>query len=344
MYENRSESLIRVSVETVSETGMALLAHAGCEHALAESWIRIALDRDMLRDFGRGISRLPLILDRIAAGTLTTRLDVEVQLPSPLSARVFSTRRNWPDQVGIKAAELACTIASKHGASFVAFPKPNIAGAVLPPVIDAGMIGAVFVQNAPLLNYQLALENLVGNNPLAFCAPGDPPFLFDGALSRYGLTNLLYEARVNGTIPPGSVLDREGREVADTAILSAVSQYQRGAGSLAPLGGMKGIGLAMGLEFLAGALTGGFFDPPEGKFWGEGALLIVLSPHLFQNTQMIQQIQSYLAQFQSYPGQHASRIRQRIISKGWMMYPASIIQEVNDVAKRKQVLHRIETV
>jgi LDH2 family malate/lactate/ureidoglycolate dehydrogenase len=344
MVQHFSKAPLRASLETAYGTCEELLTQAGCEQTLAESWVHIALDRDMLGDYGRGISRLPSILDRIAAGMLMPHLHVQVQRLSPLSARVTSTSRNWPDQVGIKASELACTIASEHGAGFVAFPKPDIAGAVLQPVIDTELLGMVFVQNAPLLNYQLSSENLVGNNPLAFCAPGNPPFLFDGALSQYGLTNLLYKAHESEHLPQGAILNKEGQEVAEREILFALSQKQRGAGSLAPLGGMKGFGIAMGLEFLAGALTGGFFDPPAGKYWGEGALVIVLSPHLFQNTQMIQRIQSYLAQFQSYPGQHASNVRQETISRGWMMYPASIIEQVNDIAARKHITRRIQII
>ncbi|QBD74677.1 hypothetical protein EPA93_01195 [Ktedonosporobacter rubrisoli] len=335
------DALVSVSLAEVEATGLALFRNAGCEAELAASWMQIALDRDMQADYGRGISRLPSILEQVEAGTMSRRLDLRIERPSPMAARIFASRRDWPDQVGVKAAELAMQIAQQHGVSFVAFPQPHILGALLQPVLEAQYIGMVLVQNEPLMNYGTAPENLVGNNPLAICAPGNPPFIFDGALSQYGLVNLLYDASTRGTVPAGAIIDGTGQETTDPAILQAIAERQRTRGSMLPLGGMKGLGLAMGLEFLAGALTGGFFSANEGKPWGAGALIIVLGPQLFQHEQMARQASEYLAHFSSYPGQHSWQQRQQARQTGRLDYPAAIIHSLNELAAGKQLQERI---
>lgn len=196
----------------------------------------------------------------------------------------MSTYRDWPDEVARKAAELAVRLAEEHGIGIVACPKPNIIGEGLKPVWSAGLVGLVLTQNAPLLNRGLSKENAVGNNPLAVCAPGDPPFLFDGsfgAYSRHSFVSLKELADREGELPPGIVLDKEGRPSRDTDILYGILSGDRAQGSFSPLGGMKGLGMAMGMEFVAGALTGGFFGEAPGKPWGEGAVILALSPRLF---------------------------------------------------------------
>lgn len=207
----------------------------------------------MRGDFTRGIQRLPAVLRQVEGGWLNTRLDLHIEQLTAVSARVAAPYRQWPDQVGQAAAALAVDLAQQHGIGLVAFPKPNVVGAVLEPTIRAGMLGLAVVQNAPLLNYPgIARRNLVGNNPIAFCAPGDPPFVFDGALSQFSLSGLRDVAQ-RGRLPVGAVLDAEGHPSDDPRIVESLVQGDSGQGSLAPLGSIKGLGLAMCAEFLAGA-------------------------------------------------------------------------------------------
>ena len=64
----------------------------------------------------------------------------------------------------------------------------------------------------------------------------------------------------------------------DKETILRLAEGDFGSGGLTPIGGIKGLGLAMGMEMLAGALTGGFYQPPVGKPWGQGSM-IKESPH-----------------------------------------------------------------
>lgn len=267
-------------------------------------------------------------------------LETRTEKSTTLSARVRAPRRHWPDQVGQHAAVLAAGMASEHGIGLVAFPKPHVVGAVLEPVVGAGMLGAVFVQNAPLMNHPgAAPRNLVGNNPFAFCAPGDPPFLFDGAMSQHSLFGLLEDAK-RGALPKGAVLDEDGKPSRDPKIVEGLSGPERGGGSLAPLGGVKGLGLAMCAELLAGALTGGFHDPPAGKPWGEGALVVAFAEQLFPSQGMADRIRDYLGQFDSYPGLHAqSSVVER--TTGGITYPEDLLRALDAASEQRGLARRL---
>ena len=313
---------------------------AGVDPTIAVSWLDVAVRRDSLGDFARGMRRLPAVLGRVDSGDLGMSLDVRGERLTALSARVRAPHLHWPDQVGRHAAELAAVMAGEQGIGLVAFPKPHVLGATLEPVLDAGMMGLVLVQNAPLINHPgVASRNLVGNNPLAFCAPGDPPFLFDGALSQRSLFGLLDDAR-DGTLPPGAVFDESGAPSRDPRIVEGLASAERRGGSLAPLGGIKGIGLAMCAELLAGALTGGFHDPPTGKPWGEGALVIAFGEKLFRSEDMAAHIRTYLEQFDSYAGQHARLLAAERTSDG-IEYPEAVLKALDAASMSRGITARL---
>ena len=304
---------------------------------VVSSWIQIALDRDMIGDFARGIGRLPFILYQIDRGVLDRTLCIQSETITAISACVSAPSRHWPDQVGIHAAQEAVSLAQDHSIGLVAFPKPSIVGAVLKPVVSAGFLGIVLVQNTPRLNGRISVDNCVGNNPIAICAPGDPPFLFDGALSQFSFFDLLDKAQKGESIPEGAILDENGCPSLDPDVVVRLAEEQSGVGSLVPLGGIKGLGLAMGVECLAGALTGGFYDPPSGKPWGQGALVIVLSPHLFGVENLESQMVSYLSNFASYPGQHASQMRNTVRNTGYISYPETVVQTLSELAGKHDI-------
>jgi LDH2 family malate/lactate/ureidoglycolate dehydrogenase len=89
----------------------------------------------------------------------------------------------------------------------------------------------------------------IGNNPLSFAAPlrGRPPVVFDMAASEAAFGKIM-EAAARGTpLPEGWALDEKGSPTRDAAVALT--------GMLLPVSGPKGIGLAMLVETLAGALT-----------------------------------------------------------------------------------------
>jgi LDH2 family malate/lactate/ureidoglycolate dehydrogenase len=320
---------VPILVEEMRPWSRELLGKWVEDDYVVETWTEIALNLDLIGDFTRGNARLESIVERIRNGQISRRLEITTEQITPLSARVYSTYRNWPDEVARKGAVLAASIADTYGIGIVAVPKPNIIGEGLMPVLAAGQIGLILTQNNPMLNMRISDENLIGNNPLAICAPGDPPFLFDGsfcAYSRHSMIVLKDHANRHGELPPGIILDADGEDSHDVNILYGLLQGDRRIGSFPPLGGLKGLHMAMGMEFLAGALTGGFFGNAPGKPWGEGAVILAFSPRLFEVDTMKEHIQAYLNAFRTYPGYHSFEQRREVLERGRIEYPLEVYE------------------
>ncbi len=114
---------------------------------------------------------------------------------------------------------------------------------------EAGAFCMVGQRTPPVLGMEGFAGPAIGHNPIAFGCPlpGQAPIVFDVACSVAARGHILLAAREGKPIPEGWALDAEGQPTTDA---------QRAlAGSLLPTGGHKGIGIAMMVECLAGALA-----------------------------------------------------------------------------------------
>jgi LDH2 family malate/lactate/ureidoglycolate dehydrogenase len=129
----------------------------------------------------------------------------------------------------------------------------------------------------PLMPAPGGRTRALGTNPLCFAAPtgGDFPLVFDMATSAIAGFKARILAQQGKRVPEGLVYDGQGRPTTDPGDLD------RG-GSLAPVGGYKGFGLALMVEVLAGVLTGAQFGQNAGVVNGkEGHFFLALNPESF---------------------------------------------------------------
>jgi LDH2 family malate/lactate/ureidoglycolate dehydrogenase len=123
----------------------------------------------------------------------------------------------------------------------------------------------------------LAMEGFrgaaIGHNPIAFGCPlpGHAPIVFDVACSVAARGHILLAARDGEPIPEGWALDAEGHPTTDAK--------RALGGFLVPMGGHKGIGIAMMVECLAGALTAAAPAPaPQRRDAMQAAFLWLVRP------------------------------------------------------------------
>jgi hydroxycarboxylate dehydrogenase B len=120
-----------------------------------------------------------------------------------------------------------------------------------------GLVSIHFVNVAgdPLVAPFGGIDVRIGTNPFcaAFPRKGEPPLLLDFATSgiAYGKTREAYNKGLQ--VGPGYLIDHEGRPTIDPKVM-----HTEPRGSLLPLGGHKGYGLAVLCEIFGGALSGGF--------------------------------------------------------------------------------------
>lgn len=148
------------------------------------------------------------------------------------------------------------------------------------PFAMEGLVALTFVAGSASVVPFGGTKPVYGTNPFAFAAPvaGLPPIVFDQASSSMANGEVRIAAREGRALPPDSGIDREGRPTVDpNAVLDG--------GALLTFGGHKGASIALLVEVMAAALTGGHFSA-EVDFAGHdgaetpktGQLFIALDP------------------------------------------------------------------
>jgi LDH2 family malate/lactate/ureidoglycolate dehydrogenase len=208
---------------------------------------------------------------------------------------------------------------------------------------EAGYFCLVGQRTPPLLAMEGFRGAAIGHNPIAFACPvpGEPPIVFDIACSVAARGHILLAARDGRPIPEGWALDAQGRPTTDAQAALA--------GALLPMGGHKGIGIAMMVECLAGALaaTAASLEPEanrlptSGAMGGQAAFLWMVDPGAFVQGDLFA---AYMAQWtEGYqasggdaahlPGRRGAQLEARGREQGVALPPA-LLKDLQALGER----------
>ena len=234
-------------------------------------------------------------------GTILPSSEVKIVRETPATALVDGGH-TLGHYVAYYAMKVAIEKAKNMGVSAVGVTNSNhfgIAGYYAEMAMRERMIGIVTTTTDALVHAWGGAEPVLGTNALAVGIPSDPPVLLDMATSVAARGKIVQAAKEGKPIPLGWAVDEEGNPTTDP--LKALR------GALSPFGGVKGYGLGLVLEILAGPLVGaaagkdviGTLEPVSG-FCTKGDLMIVLNPSAFvdyhnfqiQTRRFIEQVKS----------------------------------------------------
>jgi LDH2 family malate/lactate/ureidoglycolate dehydrogenase len=159
------------------------------------------------------------------------------------------------------AMDRAVELAAEHGIGAVAVRGSNHCGAmawIARRALDRGMIGLATTNALPTMAPWGGAERIIGINPLAIAIPAgtERPFVYDGAFSGSAHGKIRVSAQRGQPIPPDWATDRLGRPTTDP--VAALD------GLLLPIGGFKGVGLAMAMGILSSMLSGAAYGTELG--------------------------------------------------------------------------------
>jgi L-2-hydroxycarboxylate dehydrogenase (NAD+) len=165
------------------------------------------------------------------------------------------------------ATDVVLDIASELGFAVVTAVGSNSSSGSLTYYVDrlarAGLVSFVSGNTLAFATPPGGQARMLGTNPFSIGIPAEPhPFVFDIGTSAITFGDVLEAEAAGEPLPPDVAVDHEGnptrhpREVLD-------------GGSLLTFGGHKGLGLAMAVEVLAGALAGSAAAPAgPDDVWG----------------------------------------------------------------------------
>jgi LDH2 family malate/lactate/ureidoglycolate dehydrogenase len=229
-----------------------------------------ALVRSEMRGYRtHGMTRVPSYAERLRAGDF-----------NPHAAM---THRSFPGGIVLDADGAMGQVAGPHAVR-LGLEALESSASVLIAVQACGHLGALGIhalqaaeagafcmvgqRTPPVLGMEGFSGPAIGHNPIAFGCPlpGQAPIVFDVACSVAARGHILLAAREGKSIPEGWALDADGQPTTDA--------HRALAGSLLPTGGHKGIGIAMMVECLAGALaaTADSLSPERNHVGSGGAV------------------------------------------------------------------------
>lgn len=260
-----------------------LLLKLGAGQEEAEITADVLAEGDLRGFASHGLLRLPYIIRGIRRGKIIPKAEIKVVKETPAVA-LIDGGHGLGHYVAVCAMKLAIEKAKKQGIGAVGVYNSNhfgIAGYYAEMATRESLIGLVTTTTDPLVHPWGGVEPLLGTNALAVGIPAYPyPILLDMAMSVAARGKLVEAMKKSETIPEGWAIDSEGRPTTDP---------KKGLeGALSPFGGVKGYGLALILELLAGPLVGaeagrkvqGTLEPVD-KFCTKGDFMIAIDPAAF---------------------------------------------------------------
>jgi LDH2 family malate/lactate/ureidoglycolate dehydrogenase len=234
-----------------------------------------------------GVWQLPNYVKAIEAGEIVPDAWPEIIRETPNSALITG---NWTfGQVAAKVSmEVALAKAEQQDMAVVSLVQAHHIGRLgyyaemaAAQQMIALVVTSGHAKDDPRTVPYGGREKVLSTNPLAWGFPAgeEPPMIVDYATTAASGTKVRMAAAKNESVPPGWIVDKDGKPSTDPNDFLA-------GGAFVPFGGHKGYALMMAMEFLGRIFSGAdaFVEGDRGGvvFRQAGVTMIVLRADLFQ--------------------------------------------------------------
>ena len=230
----------------------------------------VLLESDRRGIESHGVNRFkPIYLDRIKSGVQKAVTNFEIVKETETTA-VVDGHDGMGQVIGYRSMQMAIDKAKKYGMGMVVVRNSchyGIAGYYTSMATKAGCIGMTGTNARPSVAPTWGTEGMFGTNPFTLGVPTDEPFdfNFDCATSITQNGKFEYYERIGEEVHPGTVIGEDGEPVTGDAGV-ALKRIRQNTAALVTvggigeaLGGYKGYGFAMFVEFLSSVLQDGYF-------------------------------------------------------------------------------------
>jgi LDH2 family malate/lactate/ureidoglycolate dehydrogenase len=226
------------------------------------------VEADLRGVHSHGVIRVPTYVGQLKNKKINPRPNLEV-IEDHGGQVVMDGDNGFGQLTAFRANELAIQRGKEHGLAAVALRRSTHCGAMAYYAIRARqheLIGLAITNAGMNMTPTGGMSNIIGNNPFAMAVPTTRswPMVLDMATSVVAGGKLDVARSKGQPIPLGWARDKDGNPTTDPVAARA--------GSLEPVGGYKGYGMAVMLDVLAGVLSGGRFGGMLGLNPGESGM------------------------------------------------------------------------
>ncbi|MBM3573270.1 MAG: Ldh family oxidoreductase, partial [Alphaproteobacteria bacterium] len=245
-----------------------------------------------------GLGYLPIYCDHLRCGKVDGWAKPILRRQAPAVLAVDAAHGFCHPAYELAERELIA-LSGEFGIACLSISRSYSAGVVgwfVDRLARQGLVSLAFANSSALVAPWGGSRPFFGTNPIALGAPRErqPPLVIDMSSSATARINVIEAAKSGGPIPAGWALDRQGKPTTDPQ--AALE------GTVSPLGGYKGTGLALIVEVLAAGLTGAQWAHQADSFTDNtggppsvGQLFIALSPARLGMPKLGQRIEAMLA-------------------------------------------------
>ena len=274
---------VRVAPSELGDLLAACFRGAGLSPQDAEVVADVLLDANLRGIDSHGVERAPVYMRRLHAKLAFGTEHTRVVAQDGAMARLDAGRALGP-AVAVKATDLAIDLAGRHGVGVVAVGGSSHfghAGYYARRGAQRELVAIVTSNAAHSMAPHGSAEQFLGANPLAIGVPlgSRGEFVLDISTSVVARGSVRRAHAAGETLPPGQAIDASGAPTTDPATALA--------GSMLPIAGAKGTGIALALCLLSATLAAADFDDEIGSMYAAsdatvapsiGHVIIVLDP------------------------------------------------------------------
>jgi hydroxycarboxylate dehydrogenase B len=249
---------LRDLVQTIFE-------RAGSDAAEAEAVADHLIEANLMGHDSHGVIRVAPYIELLRSGKWTANRHVEIVTDAG-AVLVVDGGQGLGQVIAKEAIDLGTLRARAHGVAVIGVRNSGHMGRIgawAEQAAAAGLVSLHFV-NTTGFGIQVApfggSDRRLSVNPIALGVPrpGQEPLIHDMSTGTIAAGKIRVARNKGELLPEGAIIDKEGRPTRDPEAF-----FTDPPGALTTAAGHKGYGLALFVEVLAGALTGGGAGHPD---------------------------------------------------------------------------------
>ncbi|MCD8150489.1 MAG: Ldh family oxidoreductase [Clostridiales bacterium] len=243
-----------ITIDSLRKTTNELLETWGVPRCQAEIITDTIVYAHTHEKHTHGITRMPIYKKKIEEGNMSaeTTLERKVDLPS---LTVLRCNNGFGQVAACQGMKICIEKARSTGMAAVFISDSNnfgVAGYFGEMAAREGMVGIVITASGPAIAPMGGEKAIFGTNPVCFAFPAsEENIILDMAITEAARGKIRLAEKNGEKIPTNWAVDKEGNPTDDPA--KALE------GTMLAIGGVKGFGLAMSFDILAGLMSGSAF-------------------------------------------------------------------------------------
>ncbi|MBT3263758.1 MAG: malate/lactate/ureidoglycolate dehydrogenase [Acidiferrobacteraceae bacterium] len=295
---------MKIIVTELEGVSKEIFSAIGCDDTEAENISRLLVRANLTGHDSHGVIRIPQYIDSWRQGDVVPNQTATVVFEND-TISLYEGNKGFGQTIGNQVIGEGIQKAATSGLAMVGVGNVGHLGRIGDWAEKAAMAGQVSLHFVNTSGAGMMVAPFGGinarysTNPISIGMPvnSGSPIIFDAATSALAEGKVRVARNKGVKLPADSLLDATGKPTCNPADL-----YAEPPGTLMPMGGHKGSGLAIMADLLAGAIAGGGCARPGVTALTNGMLSILMDPGVFADQE---RVDSEISRFADWVSQSA---------------------------------------